>query len=261
MSDNSISIIMPVYNEEKIIKNIINGIINNISDNVKELIIIIDGCTDNSEDIIKETIEAAPENLNIILAYTDNVFEVIACNVGFKLSTCDYSLNIQADMLIQEKYFDKRMLKPFWVIPNLLAVSARDAVDTRILNGNLDYYNVAGKDVGTPRNIFSIRDAINRGPILFDNKKLKEMNYLDEYFAPQESDEVELCIRAYKEKGYLVGSYVIDYYSPPEWGKGRTNITSYLIWEQSLRKNYKMILQRHYDFIVGEKHSRDIEIP
>jgi hypothetical protein len=149
------------------------------------------------------------------------------------------------------------MLKPFQLIPELLAVSGRDAVDTRLVNGALDYYNVGGKDVGTPRHIFSIRDAVNRSPLMLDNKKAKQLNYLDEDFAPLDSDDVDLSIRGYKEFGYLVGSYVIDFYSPLHWGKTRNNSQSSLVWEASMRKNHRLIVDRHYDFIVGEKHSRN----
>jgi hypothetical protein len=166
-------------------------------------------------------------------------------------------MNMQDDMQLVEKDFDKRLMKPFFVIPNLLGVSARDAVDARIINGNIDYYNVAGKDVNTPRNLFCIRDIINRGPILFKNSVLKELNYLDADFAPLAQDDSDISARAYK-KGYLVGSYVTEYYSPLEWGQTRKNSVSGGIIAWSEAKNMKLLMERHLDYILAPKHDQDI---
>ncbi|OGR15026.1 MAG: hypothetical protein A2097_11760 [Desulfobacula sp. GWF2_41_7] len=259
--EDTISVILTVYNKEDIITEVLNGILNNISPKVKELIIVLDGCTDGSESKIDRLLPKAKDmGLDIKIICTDNVNEVKANNVGLKNSSCKYSILIQDDCQIIEKDFDNRLLKPFQIIPNLLAVSGRDAVDTRIINGKLDYYNCGGKDAGTPKDIFSIRDAVNRSPLMIDNEKVKSLNYLDEDFAPLDSDDVDLSIRGYKEYGYLVGSYVIDYISPNHWGTTRSNPESARVWEQSMLKNHKLIAERHYSFITGEKHGKDIII-
>lgn len=255
--EDTVSIILTVHNQEQIIREIFYGITGNCSSNVKQLIVILDGCTDDSENILNGCfIVGAP----ITLIKTPNINETLANNVGLRHAYYDYSIIVQDDCLIREADFDKRMLKPFKLIPELLAVSGRDAVDTRLVNGALDYYNVGGKDVGTPRNIFSIRDGVNRSPLMLDNKKVRELNYLDESFAPLDSDDVDLSIRGYKQFGYLVGSYVVEYDSPLHWGKTRSNPQSSMIWEQSMQKNHKLIVERHREFIIGEKHSRDMEI-
>lgn len=259
--EDTISAILTVYNKEDIVTDVLNGILDNISENVKELIIILDGCIDGSESKIDKLLPKAKNlGLDIKIIFTDNVNEVRANNVGLKNSSCKYSILVQDDCQITEKFFDKRMLKPFKIIPNLLAVSGRDAVDVRIINGKLDYYNLAGVDAHTPKNIFSIRDGFNRSPVMVDNDKMKELNYFDDDFAPLESDDVDLGLRAYKLFGYVVGSYVVDYYSPHHWGSTRNNSESNRIWELSLAKNQKLIMERHHDFIVGEKHGKDIII-
>jgi len=258
MDENTVSIILTVHNQEKIIGEIIKGISENISENVKELIIILDGCTDKSEFIMDKFLTKF--NCNIKIIETPDINEVLANNVGLKNSECEYSIIVQDDCKINEPDFDKRMLKPFGKFFNLLAVSGRDAVDTRIVDNRLDYYNCGGVDAHTPRNIFSIRDAINRSPLMLNNERVKKLNYLDESFAPLDSDDVDLSIRGYKNFGYIVGSYVINYESPLSWGKTRNNSESARIWEKSMIKNHKLILERHYDFIVGEKHSYDVVI-
>ena len=261
MENETVSIILTVHNQEEIIGEVFSAIIENMSKNTKELIVILDGCTDNSErEIDKHLINAKNKGVDIKIIITPDVNEVIANNVGLKNSTCKYSLLVQDDCKITEKDFDLRMLKPFQVVPNLIAVSGRDAVDTRLVDGKLDYYNVGGKDVGTQRHVFSIRDAVNRSPLMLNNEMAKEMGYFDEDFAPLDSDDVDLCIRAYKEKYYLCGSYVIEFESPLHWGKTRSDSESAKVWEKSMIKNHKLIVDRHYDFITGKKHSRDMGI-
>jgi len=263
MNNDSISILLTVYNKETIIKDIFWAMIQNTSDKVKEIIIVLDGCTDESENILKKFIaEKLTVNIEGVIKfiYTDNINETRANNVGLKSSICDYTIIVQDDCLIMEQDFDLNMLKPFKMIPNLLAVSGRDAVDTRFVNGVFNFYNISGADSNTPNNILSIRDVINRSPLMLDNKKLKQLNYLDESFAPLSMDDVDLSIRAYKEFGYLVGSRTVNFISRPEWGTTRGNPESAAIFDQSLIKNTMLLKERHYDFIAGEKHSRDVEI-
>jgi hypothetical protein len=163
-------------------------------------------------------------------------------------------------MLIQEKNWDMRLQKPFWVVDNLLGVTGRNAQNESIVNGQLRCFDVAGKDVNSPRDKFSVRDVIVRGPIMFDRLKLESMCYLDEAFAPLDSDDKDLCYRAYR-KGLVVGSYVIDYDSPLQWGKTRNNQWSNIVWAKSAEKNIKLLMERHADLINGEKHNFDLYIP
>ena len=261
MNNNYISIILTVHNQENIISSVLCGILDNISSYVKELIIILDGCTDNSEKNIDKLLpKAKDKGLDIKIIFSNDINEVRANNLGLKNSTCKYSIIVQDDCVITEPNFDQRMLKPFLLLPNLMAVSGRDAVDVRVIQGRLDYYNCGGKDAGTAKNIFSIRDAVNRSPLMLDNDKVSRLNYLDEDFAPLDSDDVDLSIRGNKAFGYIVGSYVVDYDSPLHWGTTRSNPESARIWEASMIKNHQLIVDRHYDFITKNKFSHDMVI-
>lgn len=261
MEKDTVSVILTVHNQEKIIGEIFRGITDNASENVREIIIILDGCTDNSRDVIFDEMNNISRRFTVAIAVAPDINETLANNSGLQQSMYKYSIIVQDDCLIKEPEFDKRLLKPFKVVENVMAVSGRDAVDTRLINGQLDYYNCGGVDAGTSRNIFSIRDGVNRSPLMLDNEKIAQLGYLDKDFAPLDSDDVDLCIRGYKQFGWLSGSYVIDYESPLWWGKTRTNPASASLWEWSMKKNHKLIVERHYDFIVGEKHSQDIVIP
>lgn len=255
--DNSISVILPVFNQEPIIERVIMGILDFSSVNVKEVIVIFDGCTDRTKDVVRRVYSEHPRLLPFY--FLDNpvgLWEVKSCNRGLKMSNCIYSLMIQDDMEMTEFLYDERLLKPFLTVPNLFAVTGRDSVDVRFnSSGGIEWYNFGPKD----RNIFSIRDVINRGPFLVDNSKLKELNYLDETFAPIAQDDTDLCFRAYRH-GWVVGGYPINYNSPIEWGTTRKNPESKRIQSQSEWANLEVIKSRHFDLITGPKHSQDIRI-
>jgi hypothetical protein len=86
------------------------------------------------------------------------------------------------------------------------------------------------------------------------------MDYLNEEFAPIYADDYDLCFRAWKEKKYVVGSYMLDYMSPEAWGATRKhNFAQHNFWYASAMKNEKMIMERYAD-IMGGYHSQDIYI-
>jgi hypothetical protein len=160
-------------------------------------------------------------------------------------------------MVMTTQNFDMILMEPFNHYDNLFAVSARDAVDVGINDhGYIQFFNHRGsREPG----IFSCRDIVNRGPILFDNAKLKELNYLDEDFAPLAQDDTDICFRSYR-KGWIVGSYNFDYYSPLDWGTTRKNSESRSIQSKSEQKNMRYLIDRHADLLTAEKHGFDISL-
>ena len=266
-NSRDISIVMPIHNQELIIDRILYGIYKNSSKHVKELILILDGCSDNTKVLVENFLEKHNKNnrFNVKLFITPNIFEVKSCNIGFKQSIYPWIINLQDDIEILEKDFDQRLMKPFLSMENILGVTGRDAANVYLnTNNEIVFGDLTGRDADfacfKDRNKFYIRDIINRAPILFNHKKLEELNYLDEDFAPICQDDTDLFLRAYKEKGYLCGSYLIDYNSPLEWGGTRKSIeiSSFVHWSE--QKNMKLLKERHYDIIVGEKHNLEINM-
>jgi glycosyltransferase involved in cell wall biosynthesis len=257
LDDNSVSIVLPVYNQQDLIYKVIGGILSNASPNVKELLIILDGCTDHSEENACKAIKDFSHAMEIKFFIKQvSEWEVLCCNTGFKNSSCKYSISIQDDIILTEKNYDIRWVEPFKMVSNMLCVSGRGAEDEFIdVNGALGKMNVAGRDVHSPRELLAIRDVINR-PFMVDNIKLQELNYLDEEFAPIDGDDRDLCFRGYR-RGWVSGCYVIDYESEIMWGTTRKNPNSYKIWDSSAIKNNKKIFERHFDLLNGEKHTQN----
>jgi len=257
LEDKTISVVLTMHNQAPIIGNIVNNLIRNCSDQVKEYIFIFDGCNDGTQQIVKDMCRRYDKNF--IFKETPNIWETKANNVGFKLARYDYILTLQDDMLVTEKNFDQRMLKPFGVRRDILGVTARNAQNERVVGNSIECYDVAGKDRSSPRNLFAVRSCIVRGPIMFDRPKLVMLDYLDEDFAPLDSDDKDICYRAYKQNKWIVGAYVIDYDSPLHWGKTRNNAVSNRTWVESVTKNIQLLISRHSDS-MAETHNEDIII-
>ena len=104
-SKNDISIIVPIYNAEKYLKKCIDSLINQTKKEI-EIILINDGSTDNSEDIIKEYKDKR-------IRYFKNKNQGIGKtrNFGIEKATGKYIMFVDSDDYIEndecEKLYDK----------------------------------------------------------------------------------------------------------------------------------------------------------
>ncbi|PNQ78110.1 glycosyltransferase family A protein, partial [Paenibacillus sp. F4] len=61
-NDISVSVIVPVYNVEKYLRKCLESLVNQTMENI-EIIVVDDGSTDQSSEIIKEYKEAHPDKI------------------------------------------------------------------------------------------------------------------------------------------------------------------------------------------------------
>jgi len=115
MTKNSISIILAVHNQEKLIGDVIKGIFNNMSNNVIDMFVILEDCTDNSENEILVALAKHKKDgfFDVKLVYSDYNNKLIANNIGCQSSENEYSLIVPDNMIIDEMDFDKRLLESF----------------------------------------------------------------------------------------------------------------------------------------------------
>jgi len=260
--NTKISIILTCHNKENLIGKVLKGIIEN-TEQQAELVLVFDGCDDNSESICDKII-AENEDSNIIFKkiYTPDVFETKANNEGMKMASGDYFILVQDDMVIKEKGWDIRILKPFNQYSDIISITSNTAhnikaVKSRFLRKytGLDCPDQVSRLNGLSRNIFSIRDTANRGPLALDAKKVRELNYLDEAFAPYNWDEHDLNLRAYNQHKWVSGCYWIDYESKEEWGTTKNKNKN--IYTLSYEKNSALLYKRHFKLIDGNKHNEE----
>jgi len=245
------SCILTIHNKDFLIEQVCNSLINNLSNNTDQLIIVFDGCTDNSIPIVKNILKNI-NRIKIDYVYTNNVFETKANNAGLKIVDNDYVILIQDDMVVNEKDFDVRMMKPFQTFNDVFAVTSFVA-HNNIYNentGEINYIDIASKKESS-RDIFYAREYGNRGPLMYNYQDVVKLGYLDEYFSPLHYDDMDISMRAFKEFNKVSGLYWIDYTSEPGWGSTRRKNQS--LHNQLMITNAKKILEKHKDLLYGDK--------
>jgi glycosyltransferase involved in cell wall biosynthesis len=227
-----ISIVTPVYNQEKIIVNNIKSVLEHTTECKYEYIIIVDCCSDNTLENIKEffsSLVTYPSNCVLVTVLKSDVpmFETSADNLGFYCARGDYIIEIQADMKMTEKGYNETLMKPFEATKfdsKVIGVSGRCCHKFSGQNGigKLGYYvEKTIEQLGIQRNIFYMSETCNRGPLMLDRKKLVQLNYLDEKNFYLDDSDHDLFARAYFYKKWICGYVPIDFSSPLQEGSTR----------------------------------------
>jgi len=252
-----ISINLTIFNKGFLIERVVNAI-KTMTTSEYELIIVLDGCIDNSENIVLEFFKNN-KNIKHKIFYADNIFETKANNIAAKNSEGDIIIIVQDDIIVNEYGWDKRLIKPILNFDDVISVSANCAHDW-IYNPNNkseklnyypnDYWCDILKDVNhvrrgeIPRDIFAIRSTSNRGPLAIKHIDFERLDYFDEAFSPQIDDDHDLHYRAFENLGKITGLYWIDFISEGHWGATRSgNSYSWLL--PTTHKNQKLLWNRH----------------
>ena len=103
-----ISVIMPVYNAEKTIERAILSVINQTYNNI-ELILINDGSTDGTENIMKSYLEKE-NKIDIRYYFQKNSGPSIAKNLGINMAKGEYILFVDSDDTISENYIESLVI-------------------------------------------------------------------------------------------------------------------------------------------------------
>ena len=270
------SIILTVHNKDWLLPSVLSGIKDNTLGDY-ELVVVLDGCNDESEIIWKKFVENNT-SIKTKTIYTPDVFETKANNAGLKECEGEKVIIVQDDMVIKENGWNKRIEKPFKEFIDVFAVTARSAFNYRLNQNSIHmrlspeqdskiddcwsdiftYESHINRDEGLSRNIFAVRNNVNRGPLMIDHEDLIKLDYFDEIFSPQDQDDADLCYRAFKDLKKVVGSYWIDYDCDNSWGGTRPdgkNPASWLL--KAHHKNTRIVFDRHIDIILTESHDEN----
>lgn len=258
------SLILTVHDKDFLIERVLSAIKNNTT-GIYELIIVLDGCKDNSALLVSTFAKLNP-SIKTVVIETPDVFETKANNAGLKLAQSNFVIIIQDDMIIREPGWNKRITKPFEAFDDVFSVTSRtthnwvinpnsrhldkDAIPGGIWSDILLHVDHADRR-NTERNTFSIRDTSNRGPLAIKHEDLKKLNYLDEIYSPQDMDEHDLHFRAKIHLGKITGLYWIDYISDDSWGGTRKTGSTAQWMLDSNHKNSQIFYDRYKDFIKG----------
>ena len=110
---NKISIIVPAYNEASTISIIIDKLINlSLINNIKKEIIIVNDCsTDNTDTLVQKIIKSNPEAEIVYIQHENNSGKGAAIHSGIKNATGEYLIIQDADLEYDPNEFNK-LLKP-----------------------------------------------------------------------------------------------------------------------------------------------------
>ena len=212
------SVVMPIHNQETIITDNLNSVLKHM-DGTFEMILVVDACSDQTLERILDWVEQPkPQSLTrlvVILSVTP-LFETAADNIGFRLAKSPYILEIQADMLMTEKGFNRILERPFKRNENVIGVSGRcahDFLQTTCI-GKLGQLVEQPYDPALSQTNFYVFGTCNRGPLLLHKEKVQALGYLDEANYFLDNSDHDLFARAFKKKSWICGYVPIEFLSP-----------------------------------------------
>ncbi|URZ00946.1 glycosyltransferase family 2 protein [Clostridium felsineum] len=194
MYNIDISVVMPVYNDEKYVGEAIESILNQTYRNF-EFIIINDGSTDNSLNIIRSYAE---KDDRIIVVSRKNRGLVFSLNEGIGLSRGKYIARMDSDDISDKTRFEKQI--------NYIKSNSVD-----ILGTYAETFGVAEKEKerifniyinsGNSEEIFLKYCLICHSSIMMKKEVIENLNGYDESFLSGE--DYDLWLRALKS-GYKI---------------------------------------------------------
>jgi glycosyltransferase involved in cell wall biosynthesis len=144
----TLSIVVPIFNQEEVIEKVLTRIIDNTG-SVFELILIDDASNDNSIKKILQFFSKFENCPNLAMARlyknSKSKYETFCDDFGFRHAIGRYGLEIQADMFIDDKSFDLRMIKAMETDKSIVALSGRGVENLRPI---IDQYS---QTLGTDR--------------------------------------------------------------------------------------------------------------
>lgn len=264
------SIVLTVHNKEFLLQAVLDSIKIGTTGSY-ELNVVLDGCTDKSEQILDNFIKTN-SSIKVKKFITPDVFETKANNVGLKNSSGKYCIIVQDDMVMNEVGWNERLVKPIKAFSDVFAVTSQTAHNWTYNSNSIhkdmkedlsdcwcdiiNYTELASR-YNFPRDIFAIRDSANRGPLLLRHDVLQNLGYLDEVFSPQDMDDHDLCYRAYKKLGMLAGCYWTSIITDYSWGGTRENNKPKPWLFKANHKNMKIVWERHKQAILAPKHDEN----
>lgn len=100
--DAQISVIVPTYNNAKYLKDCLDSIINQTYKNI-EIIVIDDGSTDNTQEILEHYCD---KERRLRVFYQENQGQGVARNVGISMASGDYIAFVDSDDWLDGHYLE-----------------------------------------------------------------------------------------------------------------------------------------------------------
>lgn len=236
-----------------------------------ELIFVFDGCTDNSEAVVRKWLEDK-SGLNVKLLTAPDVFETKANNIAARESSGEYIAILQDDVMIGQYDWTEHLILPMLLYKDVFAVTGNTAHNWELNSAGFDtmdsphrsdrwcdmlnHTDHASIAHQSDSHYLHVRQCVNRAPLMLRSDTFRKLDYFDEAFAPQDMDDHDLCMRAYKRFKMVAGCRPTSWRSRPEWGGTRDAQGKTKPWLfKAHHKNTRLFYERHRD-LIGQGASR-----
>ncbi|MFH8080561.1 MAG: glycosyltransferase [Candidatus Aenigmatarchaeota archaeon] len=238
----SVSILIPAYNEEKVIADTIKSILVSDYENDMEVIVINDGSTDRTEKIVKEM---QKKDKRIKLLKTNHVGKARALNYGAKKAKYDYLVFLDADSVV-DKNAIKEIIKPLQY-RNIAAASG--VVRAKITKHPLTWFQDFEYILSSGwRYLCSLMNAVSVLPGFFATKKSVFLK-VGGFEADTLTEDFDITLR-FKKYGYdaVVRLEAVMYTTVP------TKFSSLTKQRMRWGRGNLQVLRKHKDMLFSKKH-------
>jgi hypothetical protein len=276
------SVVLSVWEQEAIIARHVQALLNTTTE-LWELIVVFDGCTDDSIGSVRLAIDTAtlPGNLvhYLFINQPTSVYETSSNNLGMRAATpgTQFIVLVQDDMKMIWRGWNTLLAFPMRLYPSVLAVSGRCAHPYYSEAGSSAAQSVkptvgrCGTAIDLPLDVpvetlctFHVRDTVNRGPLLLNATKVAELGYLDEVHFFLGYDDHDLMMRGWFQKNWTAGWMPLDFEAPLENGavrkKGRSKTVQELQYLE-FRKKLQLAGGEYKAPRLAPHHDADLVIP
>lgn len=256
--------VIPIFNKEDILPETLKGI-ERCSSKDSKIILVVDGCTDRSEEIVDEFIaKNIRETVKLLMP---NVHMLLSVNEGLKHIDEGFTIVMQDDIILEDPDMEQKIFDLYERIgPKLGVISFRFGSNIKITNrfqsirtlfkrmiiesdfikSKDDYANYQD---GEYNNFYPRMSAIN-GPNCIPFTVISKLKQFDTNLAPYGFDDPEFCLRALS-LGFINGLFPIKYRSDEEWG-GTRRSKSFLNEVNRIHiRNRKYIYEKHKHFLYS----------
>ena len=178
MSEKVLTVIVPVYNKESLVRKCLQSFVSDKLRNILEVIVIDDGSKDASFDIITEYAQSYPDIFVKVKKENGGVGSVM--NLGLRMAKGKYVKEVDADDWVDTKALESLVmflkecdadiiLNPFW--------------DTDLEGNCLKKYYFKGFYFGKE---YQIEDVINRAPFSIQNVTVRKQMLEENHFLLKE---------------------------------------------------------------------------
>jgi len=241
MNNPKISVLMPVFNAEKFLKEAIDSILNQTFTDF-EFIIINDGSTDNSEKIIM----SYDDNRIRYYKNKNNLGVARTLNKGLKLAKAKYIARMDADDISLPDRFELQY-KRLKMDRSLVIISSHfNWINEK---GN---YNSAYRLASSPEEIFyelQFRNCLGHSTVIFNKEII--VNEFRGYDEKYEAEDNDLWLRVSKKYKIVKVKKVL-------MKVRRSKQSKTMLFRKAIKENAIIIAQNNIQSLIGKPITSDI---